>query len=119
MGGLAFILTHSESATLAEIMEYHRGYATGAMHWASQQKYTGYQPENAIRIGSYVLVLFPGTSVLIILLTFSFALCGRHWIEINLSYSHIIVRLLMHVIAERITMKARLQDGGIFSTPAR
>ncbi len=46
MGGLAFILTHSESATLAEIMEYHRGYATGAMHWASQQKYTGYQPEN-------------------------------------------------------------------------
>lgn len=44
MGALAFILTHSGNASVKEILEYHLGFANGAMRWAEQQKFVGYQP---------------------------------------------------------------------------
>ncbi|WP_333849036.1 O-linked N-acetylglucosamine transferase family protein [Leclercia sp.] len=44
MGSLAFILTHSGNASVMEILKYHLGYANGAMRWAEQQKFVGYQP---------------------------------------------------------------------------
>lgn len=44
MGSLAFILTHSGNASVQEILECHLGYANGAMRWAEQQKFVGYQP---------------------------------------------------------------------------
>lgn len=44
MGSLAFILTHSGNSTVAEILECHLGFANGAMRWAEQQKFVGYQP---------------------------------------------------------------------------
>lgn len=44
MGSLAFILTHSGNASVQEILDCHLGYAKGAMRWAEQQKFVGYQP---------------------------------------------------------------------------
>lgn len=44
MGSLAFILTHSGNSTVQEILECHLGFANGAMRWAEQQKFAGYQP---------------------------------------------------------------------------
>jgi predicted O-linked N-acetylglucosamine transferase (SPINDLY family) len=100
-------------------MEYHRGYATGAMHWASQQKYTGYQPENRdphrkLRIG-FVSGDFRAHHPVDFFFRPVWASLDRDKFE----SLHIIVRHLMRVIAERIIMKALLQDGGKFSTPAR
>lgn len=44
MGSLAFILTHSGNSTVEDILECHLGYADGAMRWAEQQNFVGYQP---------------------------------------------------------------------------
>ncbi|MDK4746900.1 methyltransferase regulatory domain-containing protein [Leclercia adecarboxylata] len=44
IGSLAFIMTHSGNASVQDIFECHLGYANGAMYWARQQKFVGYQP---------------------------------------------------------------------------
>ena len=43
-GSLAFILTHSGTSTVDEIIQCHQDFATGAMRWVEQQTFAGYQP---------------------------------------------------------------------------
>lgn len=53
---LAFILSHSKSATAQEIMDCHLAYAKGEMAWAANEPFEGYRPidkslDRKLRIG--------------------------------------------------------------------